>query len=46
MLPGAACVVALVDRFTQHLRTVDIEADSWRQTKNEPSPKPKRKPKR
>lgn len=28
---GAACVVALVDRFSQHCHVVDIEADSWRQ---------------
>jgi DNA replication protein DnaC len=47
VFPGAACVVALVDRFSQHLHTVDVDADSWRQTKSEPSPTPaKRKPKR
>lgn len=47
VFPGAACVVALVDRFSQHLHTVDIDAESWRQTKNEPPPKPtKKKPKR
>lgn len=47
VFPGAACVVALVDRFSQHLHTIDIDADSWRQTRNEPPPKPeKRKPKR
>ena len=28
---GAACVVALVDRFAQHCHIVDIDADSWRQ---------------
>ncbi|MCA2979243.1 MAG: ATP-binding protein [Myxococcaceae bacterium] len=39
VFPGAACVVALVDRFSQHLHTVDIDAESWRQTKNEPPPK-------
>jgi len=27
---GAACVVALVDRFAQHCHVVDIDADSWR----------------
>lgn len=43
VFPGAACVVALVDRFSQHLHTVDIDAESWRQTKNEPSPKPPKK---
>lgn len=31
VFPGAACVVALVDRFAQHCHTVDIEADSWRE---------------
>jgi len=30
VFPGAACVVALVDRFAQHCHTVDIDADSWR----------------
>lgn len=29
---GAACVVALVDRFAQHCHVVDIDADSWRDT--------------
>ena len=28
---GAACVVALVDRFAQHCNTFDIDGDSWRQ---------------
>jgi len=32
VFPGAACVVALVDRFAQHCHVVDIDADSWRQT--------------
>jgi len=27
--PGAACVVALVDRFAQHCHRVDILGDSW-----------------
>jgi DNA replication protein DnaC len=31
VFPGAACVVALVDRFAQHCHVLDIEADSWRQ---------------
>lgn len=31
MFPGAACVVALVDRFAQHCHVIDIDADSWRQ---------------
>ena len=31
IFPGAACVVALVDRLAQHCHVLDIEADSWRQ---------------
>jgi len=31
VFPGAACVVALVDRFAQHCHVIDIDADSWRQ---------------
>jgi DNA replication protein DnaC len=31
VFPGAACVVALVDRFTQHCDVFDIDADSGRQ---------------
>jgi DNA replication protein DnaC len=31
VFPGAACLVALIDRFTQHLHTVDIDGDSYRQ---------------
>ena len=31
IFPGAACVVALVDRFAQHCHVLDIDADSWRQ---------------
>jgi DNA replication protein DnaC len=48
VFPGAACVAALVDRFAQHLHTVDIDAESWRQNKNEPPPaKPgRRRPRR
>jgi DNA replication protein DnaC len=34
VFPGAACVVALVDRFSQHCHKVDIDADSWRDTHN------------
>lgn len=30
IFPGAACVGALVDRFSHHCHPVDIEADSWR----------------
>ena len=45
VFPGAACLVALVDRFAQHCHVVDIDADSWRDThrkvhspSDEPSP--------
>jgi DNA replication protein DnaC len=31
IFPGAACVVAMVDRFSQHCHVMDIEGDSWRQ---------------
>jgi DNA replication protein DnaC len=40
---GAACVVALVDRFSQHCHTLDIEGESWRQ-KERPKPPPKKPP--
>lgn len=33
--PGAACVVAMVDRFVQHCHIMDIDADSWRQKEAE-----------
>lgn len=47
VFPGAACVVALVDRFVQHCHTVDIDGESWRQKEGEPRPTgPKRKPNR
>jgi DNA replication protein DnaC len=32
VFPGAASIVALVDRFAQHCHRLDIEADSWRDT--------------
>ena len=45
VFPGAACIVALVDRFAQHCHTIDIDADSWREKhafdRDEP-PKPRR----
>lgn len=45
VFPGAACIVALVDRFAQHCHTVDIDADSWREKhafdRDEP-PRPRR----
>jgi DNA replication protein DnaC len=31
IFPGAACVGALVDRFTENCHIMDIEGDSWRQ---------------
>lgn len=31
VFPGAACVVALVDRFAQHCHRVEIDAESWRE---------------
>jgi DNA replication protein DnaC len=34
VFPGAACVVALVDRFAQHCHKVDVDADSWRDSHN------------
>ena len=37
VFPGAACVVALVDRFTQHCHVLDIDGDSWRQRPEPPS---------
>ena len=40
IFPGAACVGALVDRFTQHCLVMDIDADSWRQKKLPPPAKP------
>lgn len=45
VFPGAACVVALVDRFAQHCHKIDIDADSWRdqhafERDDAPSPKP------
>lgn len=32
VFPGAACVVALVDRFNQHCHRLTIDADSWRES--------------
>lgn len=37
VFPGAACIVAMVDRFSQHCHVIDIEGESWRQKEaNEP----------
>lgn len=39
---GAASLVPLIDRFTQHLVTIDIEGESYRQKeKNKPSTPPR-----
>jgi DNA replication protein DnaC len=46
VFPGAACVVALVDRFAQHCHVVDIDADSWRQRRPQPPPAPAAKTKK
>ena len=49
VFPGAACVVALVDRFTEHCHVLDIDGDSWRQRPQpDPTspPSPRRKKKR
>jgi DNA replication protein DnaC len=35
IFPGAACVAALVDRFTENCHVLDIEADSWRQRRQD-----------
>jgi DNA replication protein DnaC len=40
VFPGAACVVALVDRFAQHCHVVDIDAESWRQRRPQSPPGP------
>jgi DNA replication protein DnaC len=49
VFPGAACVVALVDRFAQHCHRVEIDADSWRDKHSferddddDPTPSPRR----
>jgi DNA replication protein DnaC len=39
IFPGAACVVALVDRFAQHCHVLDIDGDSWRQKTARPRSK-------
>lgn len=44
--PGAACVVALVDRFAQHCHRLEILGDSWRDKHrldpDRPTPSPSR----
>ena len=48
VFPGAACVVALVDRFAQHCHRITIDADSWRESHglNAGDPPPARPPSR
>lgn len=38
MFHGAASLVPLIDRFTQHLVTVDIEGESYRQKEKDTPP--------
>ncbi|MBI5517690.1 MAG: ATP-binding protein [Deltaproteobacteria bacterium] len=39
ILPSPACLIALVDRFTQHCHVLDIDADSWRQKGGRSAPR-------
>jgi DNA replication protein DnaC len=45
VFPGAACVAALVDRFTQHCHVIDIDGESWRQHEQHTLPTVRRSPK-
>ena len=38
----ATCLGALIDRFAQHCRCLDIDADSWRNTDAEKLARPKK----
>jgi DNA replication protein DnaC len=40
VFPGAACVGALVDRFSHHCHPLDIDADSWRNKESQAFKKP------
>jgi DNA replication protein DnaC len=42
VFPGAACLVPLVDRFTENLVTFDIQGDSYRQRAKPTPPAPTR----
>ena len=44
--PGAACVVALVDRFAQHCHRVEILGESWRDKHRLDTDRPKPAPSR
>jgi DNA replication protein DnaC len=46
MFHGAASLVPLIDRFTQHLVTVDIEGESYRQKEKGKPPALPRSPAR
>lgn len=46
VFPGAACVVALVDRFAQHCHRVEIIGESWRDKHRLDSDRPPPKPSR
>jgi DNA replication protein DnaC len=46
MFHGAASLVPLIDRFTQHLITIDIEGESYRQKEKGKPPTPPRTPSR
>jgi DNA replication protein DnaC len=47
VFPGAACVVALVDRFVHHCHVIDIDARSWREKEStDPTPSSTRRKKR
>ena len=37
IFPGAACVGALVDRFTENCHVLNIEGESWRQREGQAS---------
>jgi hypothetical protein len=44
MFHGAASLVPLIDRFTQHLVTIDIAGKSYRQKDNDKPPTTPRPP--
>lgn len=46
VFPGAACVVALVDRFAQHCHRLEIIGESWRDKHRLDSDRPPPKPSR
>lgn len=46
IFPGAACVGALVDRFSERCHVFDIDADSWRHKRSLLPPPPSSNPRR